>query len=97
MCNNIPRSILEHAYGISLPPPAQHEDPHRPPLATELLKSLAIARGFMSHHGLPDESRVARLVLKDYVNGGTLLLGCVLAYVAYFRYDEPWWCCGVFQ
>ena len=29
-------------------------------------------RGFMTHKGIPDGSRAARLILKDYVNGKLL-------------------------
>ncbi len=29
-------------------------------------------RGFMTAHGSPDESRAARIILKDYVNGKLL-------------------------
>jgi large subunit GTPase 1 len=39
----------------------------------ELLTSIASMRGFMkAGHGTPDESRAARLILKDYVNGKLL-------------------------
>lgn len=37
--------------------------------ATMLLDTHARARGFMSDHGAPDQSRSSRILLKDYVNG----------------------------
>ncbi len=72
VCRRIPRTLLEHVYGVGLPAPADHEDPHRPPNSHELLEAYAYIRGFMTAHGSPDESRAARLVLKDYVNGKLL-------------------------
>jgi large subunit GTPase 1 len=54
------RKRLERMYGISLADGYTHDD---------LLSSYAAIRGFMSVRGLPDSSRAARIILKDYVNG----------------------------
>eukprot|EP01089_Gocevia_fonbrunei_P008881 TRINITY_DN2067_c0_g1_i1.p1 TRINITY_DN2067_c0_g1~~TRINITY_DN2067_c0_g1_i1.p1 ORF type:complete len:269 (+),score=55.02 TRINITY_DN2067_c0_g1_i1:145-951(+) len=74
ICNRIPRWILEKQYGIILPEPRvdDGEDPNRFPFAHELLQAYARIRGFFGNHGVPDESRAARIILKDYVSG-TLL------------------------
>jgi large subunit GTPase 1 len=75
VCDRIPRSFLEKTYGIRLPTPSidLDEDPNRNPTPLELLQTLAFARGFMrAGHGTPDESRAARVLLKDYVNAKLL-------------------------
>eukprot|EP00002_Diphylleia_rotans_P025361 TRINITY_DN5007_c0_g1_i3.p1 TRINITY_DN5007_c0_g1~~TRINITY_DN5007_c0_g1_i3.p1 ORF type:complete len:501 (+),score=89.01 TRINITY_DN5007_c0_g1_i3:54-1556(+) len=72
VAQRIPRQVLEQTYGIVLPPPHLDENPNRPPTGTELLCAHAKLRGFMTVHGMPDESRSARFVLKDYVNGKLL-------------------------
>lgn len=41
----------------------------RPPTAAELLKAIALARGWVVGNGLPDEARAGRLLLKDYTSG----------------------------
>jgi len=38
----------------------------------EFCHTYAYRRGFMTHKGIPDGSRAARLILKDYVNGKVL-------------------------
>eukprot|EP01118_Nematostelium_gracile_P020210 TRINITY_DN973_c0_g1_i2.p1 TRINITY_DN973_c0_g1~~TRINITY_DN973_c0_g1_i2.p1 ORF type:complete len:645 (-),score=180.66 TRINITY_DN973_c0_g1_i2:81-2015(-) len=65
----IPRNILESTYGIILQKPGEYEDPNRPPTAEELLQAYAFNRGWMTVHGLPNESVAARVVLKDYMMG----------------------------
>lgn len=73
VCERIPRSILEGIYGIMLPQPNEDgDDPNRPPTPSELLKAYGRIRGFMTVHGSPDESRAARIILKDYVAGKLL-------------------------
>eukprot|EP00698_Gefionella_okellyi_P024963 TRINITY_DN898_c0_g2_i1.p1 TRINITY_DN898_c0_g2~~TRINITY_DN898_c0_g2_i1.p1 ORF type:complete len:655 (-),score=150.50 TRINITY_DN898_c0_g2_i1:1598-3460(-) len=72
VCNRIPRDIINGTYGVLVPPPQQHEPQDRLPLASEVLSEMARGRGFMTSHGVPDESRAARLILKDYVNGKIL-------------------------
>ncbi|KAJ8277183.1 hypothetical protein GJAV_G00072320 [Gymnothorax javanicus] len=72
VCKNIPRTVLEGIYGISIIRPREDQDPDRPPTAEELLMAYGYMRGFMTTHGQPDQSRSARYVLKDYVSGKLL-------------------------
>jgi len=72
VCHQIPRTILSHMYRIMLPLPREGEDEYRPPTAVELCSTYAYGRGFMTHKGIPDGSRAARLILKDYVSGKLL-------------------------
>lgn len=72
LCNRIPRHILEDKYGILIAKPIEGEDPDRPPHAEELLLAYGYNRGFMTANGQPDQSRSARYLLKDYVNGKLL-------------------------
>eukprot|EP00051_Salpingoeca_urceolata_P025255 m.449891 g.449891 ORF g.449891 m.449891 type:complete len:255 (-) comp20320_c0_seq6:44-808(-) len=75
VCRCIPRSVLEETYGISIIKPAEDEDPNRAPSAMELLRAYSFARGyFAGGSGLPDTSRGARYILKDFVQGR--LLSC---------------------
>ncbi|GIY52144.1 large subunit GTPase 1 homolog [Caerostris extrusa] len=46
--------------------------PGRSPTAEEFLDAFGYSRGFMTHRGLPDNARSARVILKDY-NSGKLL------------------------
>uniref|UniRef100_A0AAY4DW47 Large subunit GTPase 1 homolog n=1 Tax=Denticeps clupeoides TaxID=299321 RepID=A0AAY4DW47_9TELE len=68
----IPREVLEATYGINIIRPREDEDPERPPTSEELLMAYGYMRGFMTAHGQPDQSRSARYILKDYVNGKLL-------------------------
>uniref|UniRef100_A0A8C1L0M2 Large subunit GTPase 1 homolog n=1 Tax=Cyprinus carpio TaxID=7962 RepID=A0A8C1L0M2_CYPCA len=68
----IPRTVLEGTYGINIIRPREDEDPDRPPTHEELLMAYGYMRGFMTAHGQPDQSRSARYILKDYVNGKLL-------------------------
>ncbi|XP_067006553.2 large subunit GTPase 1 homolog [Anabrus simplex] len=68
----IPRHVLEDAYGIMIPTPAEGEDSSRPPTSEELLNAYGYNRGFMTQNGQPDNPRSARYVLKDFVNGKLL-------------------------
>ncbi|XKL67927.1 hypothetical protein PGB90_003418 [Kerria lacca] len=72
ICTLIPRHILEMKYGIMIPKPEEGEDPNRSPFSEELLNAYAYNRGFMTANGQPDNSRAARYVLKDFVNGKLL-------------------------
>ncbi|XP_013855331.1 large subunit GTPase 1 homolog isoform X2 [Austrofundulus limnaeus] len=72
ICHTIPRHVLEGTYGINIIRPREDEDPDRPPTSEELLMAYGYMRGFMTAHGQPDQSRSARYVLKDYVNGKLL-------------------------
>ena len=63
-------------YGIKVPPPLPHEPSNTPLSAQQLLRSLAVSRGWTAGSGLPDESRSGRVILRDYTSGK--LLYCVL-------------------
>lgn len=69
----IPKFFLEAVYGISIPTKPIDEGGSGVPTPEELLSAYARARGYMRQgKGLPDESRAARYVLKDYVNSKLL-------------------------
>jgi large subunit GTPase 1 len=69
----IPQSFLEALYGIKIVTRPLEEGGTGIPTAEELLSAYAKARGFTrTGQGQPDESRAARYVLKDYVNGKLL-------------------------
>ncbi len=70
LCNRIPRAVLERQYGVNLPV-GLDDDPNAPPKAHAIMSAFAQARGFMTT-GRPDESRAARVMLKDYMNGRLL-------------------------
>jgi len=68
VCHRIPRRVLEAVYGVTFPK-IRDDEANRDPTAEELLQAYAVIRGFMVDHGTPYQSKAARLVLKDYVNG----------------------------
>lgn len=73
VCQRIPQSFLEAVYGIKIRTRPLEEGGTGVPTAEELLTAYAIARGFTkTGQGQPDESRAARYILKDYVNGKLL-------------------------
>lgn len=72
LCTMIPRHVFEDNYGILITKPLEGEDPNRPPFAEELLLAYGYNRGFMTANGQPDQSRAARKMLKDFVNGKLL-------------------------
>ncbi|PWZ52607.1 GTPase LSG1-2 [Zea mays] len=69
VADRVPRDILEQIYKIALPKPKPYEPQSRPPTAAELLRAYCASRGHVSHAGLPDETRAARQILKDYIDG----------------------------
>ena len=70
VAQRIPRHILESTYGICIPKPREGELETRAPSGSELLSSYALMRGFRTGvFGAPDESRAARIILKDWVSG----------------------------
>ncbi|CAH9072623.1 unnamed protein product [Cuscuta europaea] len=69
VANRVPRKVIEDIYKISLPKPKPYEPQSRPPLASELLSVYCASRSYVSASGLPDETKAARQILKDYVNG----------------------------
>jgi len=68
---NVPKVVLEALYGIAIPKPDVLEG-DRLPFPFEVLREYGLIRGFMTTRGTPDESRSARKILKDYVNGKLL-------------------------
>ncbi|KAI0405228.1 putative ribosome biogenesis GTPase Lsg1 [Xylaria palmicola] len=71
--HRIPQPFLEAIYGIHIKTRPFEEGGTGIPTASELLAAYAKARGFKTQGvGLPDESRAARTVLKDYVSGKLL-------------------------
>lgn len=75
VARRIPMSFLEAVYGIHIHVRATEEGGTGVPTAEELLISYALSRGFTkSGQGNPDESRAARYILKDYVNGKLLFV-----------------------
>eukprot|EP00252_Welwitschia_mirabilis_P009578 TRINITY_DN22225_c0_g1_i1.p1 TRINITY_DN22225_c0_g1~~TRINITY_DN22225_c0_g1_i1.p1 ORF type:complete len:693 (-),score=150.84 TRINITY_DN22225_c0_g1_i1:356-2434(-) len=69
VAEKVPRNILESTYRISLPKPKAYERQSRPPAAFELLRAYSQSRGYVGTGGLPDETRAARQILKDYIDG----------------------------
>lgn len=69
VANRVPRHAIEDVYKIKLPKPKPYEPQSRPPLASELLRSYCASRGYVASSGLPDETRAARQILKDYIDG----------------------------
>lgn len=73
VAQRISRQFLESIYGIFICKPAEGTPSDAPPSGSELLSAYAIMRGFRTGvYGAPDESRAARLILKDYVSGKLL-------------------------
>jgi large subunit GTPase 1 len=69
VANRVPRRVIEDVYKINLPKPKPYEPQSRPPLASELLRTYCASRGYVGSSGLPDETRAARQILKDYIDG----------------------------
>ncbi|RMD43087.1 hypothetical protein DV735_g2026, partial [Chaetothyriales sp. CBS 134920] len=73
VAQRIPQAFLENVYGMKIQIRPTEEGGTGTPTASELLRAYAKARGFATTgHGQPDESRAARYILKDYVNGKLL-------------------------
>ena len=72
LIDKIPRIVLESVYGMKLPVPDDNLEKGRLPYPHEVLREYGSLRGFMTTRGTPDESRAARIILKDYVNGKLL-------------------------
>jgi large subunit GTPase 1 len=69
VADRVPRNVIENVYKIKLPKPKSYERQSRPPLASELMRSYCASRNYVSSSGLPDETRAARLILKDFIDG----------------------------
>jgi large subunit GTPase 1 len=73
VAQRIPQWFIEAIYGIKIRTRPLEEGGTGIPTGTELLVAYAKARGFMkSSAGNPDDSRAARYILKDYINGKLL-------------------------
>lgn len=72
VADRVPRQVIEDVYKINLPKPKPYEPQSRPPLAIELLRTYCASRGYVASSGLPDETRAARQILKDYIDGKLL-------------------------
>ena len=73
VARRIPQSFFEALYGIKVYTRPLEEGGIGIPTAEEILIAYALARGFTkTGQGQPDESRAARYILKDYVNGKLL-------------------------
>lgn len=73
VAQRIPQKFIETLYGIKVHVRPLEEGGTGIPTAEELLFAYAKARGFTrTGVGQPDESRAARYILKDYVNGKLL-------------------------
>lgn len=73
VAQRVPQAFLEALYGIKIAKRPLEEGGTGIPTAEELLIAYATARGFTkTGQGQPDESRAARYILKDYVNGRLL-------------------------
>lgn len=73
VAQRIPQSFLEAIYGMKIHIRPFEEGGTGVPTASEVLAAYASARGFSTQGlGMPDESRAARYILKDYVKGKLL-------------------------
>lgn len=73
VAQRIPKEFLEAVYGMKIITRPLEEGGTGIPTGEELLWAYAKARGFTrTGQGQPDESRAARYILKDYVNGKLL-------------------------
>lgn len=73
VAQRIPKHFLENVYGVKINTRPLEEGGTGIPTASELLRAYARARGFSTQGlGQPDESRAARYILKDFVNGKLL-------------------------
>lgn len=69
LCQRIPREILEREYGLRMDIQEIDEGGTGEVGWEDLLSTYAIARGLTrASFGMPDTSRAARAILKDYVN-----------------------------
>ncbi|CAK7224034.1 hypothetical protein SCUCBS95973_005383 [Sporothrix curviconia] len=75
VATRIPKTFLEAVYGIHIRTKNITEGGDGNVTAEDLLMAYARARGFTkTGQGQPDESRAARYILKDYVNGKLLFV-----------------------
>lgn len=75
VAQRIPQAFLEAVYGMHIVTRPIEEGGTGMPTGEEILRALARARGYWTQGvGAPDESRAARLLLKDYVKGKLLFV-----------------------
>jgi len=73
VAQRIPQHFMEAVYGMKMYLRPIEEGGTGTPTASEMLRAYAKARGYQTQGmGIPDESRAARYVLKDYVKGKLL-------------------------
>ena len=73
VAQRIPQPFFEAMYGVKVHTRPIEEGGTGIPAAEEILTAYALARGFATTgQGQPDQSRAARYILKDYVNGKLL-------------------------
>lgn len=69
----IPAHVFESLYGLILKKPdGSEQDSNRHVSSLELLTVYGYSRGFMTQRGLPDTSKAAKFILKDFVIGKLL-------------------------
>lgn len=68
----IPSHVLQSQYAISIPKPKTDEDDDRLPTTKEFLTAYGYSRGFVTRNGQPDDTRSARCIIKDFLNGRLL-------------------------
>ncbi|KAB2065674.1 hypothetical protein ES319_A09G105200v1 [Gossypium barbadense] len=69
VANRVQRHVIEDVYKIKLPKPKPYESQSRPPQASEFLRAYCASHGYVASSGLPDETRAARQILKDFIDG----------------------------
>lgn len=69
VCSEVGREGLEGAYGVKLPPLRPGETRASPPFAADVLRAVALGRGWVVQNALPDESRAGRMILRDHCSG----------------------------
>ncbi|KAK9236987.1 P-loop containing nucleoside triphosphate hydrolase protein [Lipomyces kononenkoae] len=74
VAQRIPKEYIEKVYGIKIHARPEIDGGTGIPTAEELLGAYAVARGLIrsSKGGRPDESKAARVILKDFVKGKLL-------------------------
>lgn len=73
---------------IAMPHPNSHEEQDRAPTAHEILSAYATNRGWLNGSGLPDRTRSARALLKDYTAGRLVYCEWPPGKQARCRYDD---------
>ncbi|XP_023238713.1 large subunit GTPase 1 homolog [Centruroides sculpturatus] len=68
----VPEHVLRATYNLFLPTSGEGSDSHPSLTAREFLEAYGQTRGLLTGGGLPDVSRAARRVLKDFADGRLL-------------------------